>query len=474
MKVSRRHRSFWGEERGAVAVIFALVLIPLLLAAGVAVDYIRNLHARVALQAAVDAAVLAVGSDPQSKPETVRTVIQNYLNVNFPGLIARQADIVFPQGSETITFSATAELPTTFMRVAGIDVMRIDARSEAVMGGSGPLDLVMVLDVTESMNGLVNGQSKISILRNAALHLAGDIMAGEDQANVGIVPYYQYVRVPMSHRTSPWLTIQADQQLPQSCRVVKPAVGCRQVPSTCDGLPCQVTQCDQPAVTECINQTRTWNGCIGNRREAFHKSIASPTNPRYFGFVGWRERQCGPFMTELTNNRQEVLDAINGLFIADNFQLSLTYIPIGLIWGWNMMTSEAPLTRARTKTDMDRLGGQRAMVLMTDGNNTALPNNSTSWGVEAINISTYRTRGSDPNDPASYADDLTRDLCQSIKNDGITLYTVLFDVTEGKTKKLLEDCATDKKKAFNTSTSAGLVEAFREIGASLKEVRLSK
>jgi Flp pilus assembly protein TadG len=61
MSLAPMTRRFAADQRGVVAVIFALTLLPLLMGAGVAIDYSRAASARSDLQAAVDAAALAVG-----------------------------------------------------------------------------------------------------------------------------------------------------------------------------------------------------------------------------------------------------------------------------------------------------------------------------------------------------------------------------------------------------------------------------
>ena len=470
-KTIRGFRGFWAHERGAIAIIFALSLIPLLLAAGVAIDLIRGQHARTALQAAVDAAVLAVGSNSDSTPETVGPVIQDYLNVNFPrhGLLLTSTDVDFPEGSDRVGFSASASLPTTFMRVAGIDTMNVNARSQAVLADDGPLDLAIVVDITTSMSTPIAGQPRLNHLKTAATGLVNEVMT-HPAAKLALVPYFSYVRVdPDAYRSAPWMRVEADREMNVNCRTVTPASGCRQVASTCDGAPCTVTQCTQPAVTACDSAMRTWVGCVGNRPEAYHASIADPTTARYLGFLITNYSTCGPVMTELTDNKTAVLNAITALFVPPGAE---TYLPSGLIWGWNMLTDEEPLTKARTKDFMRENGGRRAMILMTDGINTRTPEDRLGHRVIPPSQSAaYRNWGPEP---ISYTQHLTAELCRKIKEDGIELYTVAFTVDDPASDRLLAECATDPGKFYKALTSGELNAAFEEIGDSLKRVRLAR
>ncbi|MCA3572868.1 MAG: hypothetical protein IOC86_03060, partial [Aestuariivirga sp.] len=148
-----------------------------------------------------------------------------------------------------------------------------------------------------------------------------------------------------------------------------------------------------------------------------------------------------------------------------------TYMPAGLIWGWNMLTSQDPLTRAHSPEFMQQNGGRRALVLMTDGINSVAPENRSSWRIINANNSTYRNWG--PRN-TSYTDHLTAQLCERIKADGIDVYTVAFTVDDADTDTLLRNCATDPGKFYKALTPNALFRAFDDIGDSLKRVRLAQ
>jgi hypothetical protein len=355
------------------------------------------------------------------------------------------------------------------MRVAGIDDMNVDASSEAILANDGPLDLAIVVDITTSMSVMLEGRQRLSHLKDSAQDLVNEVMT-HPEASVALVPYFSYVRVdPDAYRSAPWMRVEADREMSVNCRTVTPASGCRQVASTCDGAPCTVTQCSTPAVTACDTAMRTWVGCVGNRREAYHASIADPTTARYLGFLITNYVTCGPVMTELTDNKPAVLSAITALFVPPGAE---TYMPAGLIWGWNMLTPEEPLTRARSREYMQQNGGRRALVLMTDGINTRTPEDRLGHRVIPPNQSSaYRNWGPEP---ISYTQHLTSELCRKIKDDGIEIYTVAFTVDDEGTDALLRSCATDPGKFYKALTSNALRQAFEEIGDSLKRVRLAQ
>jgi hypothetical protein len=98
---------------------------------------------------------------------------------------------------------------------------------------------------------------------------------------------------------------------------------------------------------------------------------------------------------------------------------------------------------------------------MTDGQNTLAPYAPYHWG------------GAGASDWAK-GDAKTATLCANIKNDGITVYTVAFMVTDPTATALMADCASDPTKAFTADSAAELADAFKDVGASLTAMRLSK
>ncbi len=64
-------------SKGNVAITFALSAVPLVVAAGVALDYMRLSNTRSHLQSAVDAAVLAVALSPEKGNSALNAVATN-------------------------------------------------------------------------------------------------------------------------------------------------------------------------------------------------------------------------------------------------------------------------------------------------------------------------------------------------------------------------------------------------------------
>ena len=125
---------FRRDQRGNIAVIFALSLIPLLSAIGCAIDYSRATQLRSKLQAAIDAAsvgsvsrtsaaFIAAGSMTSDGPIPAGvTDATNIFNGNMSGItgytLNSMSAVVTKSGSNvTSTTTFSAEVPTTFMGV---------------------------------------------------------------------------------------------------------------------------------------------------------------------------------------------------------------------------------------------------------------------------------------------------------------------------------------------------------------------
>jgi Flp pilus assembly protein TadG len=443
---------------GNVAITFALALIPLLLAAGMAIDYVRAISAQGVLQSAVDSAVLAAGASDKVNASDIEKLVKDYLAGNKYDLHLISVDpVTVLKGSSSGDYSVTVsgKVNTTFMALAGYITMDVGATAGIVRGsGEAPLEVALVLDTTGSMSG-----SKIDTLKTAAKNLAGSVMDAVKDAKIGIVPFSYYVNVGVSHRHDSWMSVPADYTDPPACYDTYPnRSGCTTSYGTCysDGVPytCSWEDCTSMGapVPQCYGAyTHKWWGCVGSRAEPLNASIGTLSTP----YPGFLETSCADALTDLTGAKGALNAAIDHLSAYGD-----TFIPGGLLWGWNILDPGVPFTNGASYADIAAKGGKKAMVLMTDGANTLAEDSDGTHG------------GCLPD--CSATDTLMLQLCQNIKDSGIILYTVLFDVTDPDIQARLDECASDTSKSFVAADNAGLISAFGKIGKSLTSLRLSK
>jgi hypothetical protein len=159
----------------------------------------------------------------------------------------------------------------------------------------------------------------------------------------------------------------------------------------------------------------------------------------------------------MTTTRSTVTSAINKMTTQGE-----TYIPSGLTWALRLISIEAPFTEGMAYSDIKGQLGVKAIVLMTDGKNTA-----SLWG----GATGY---GGHYGDDEAYADEVTKDACDEIKSKEVALYTIAFEVTDTATISLLKACATDSNSFFDAKDSVDLAAAFDSIANSLIELALTK
>jgi Flp pilus assembly protein TadG len=456
---------FSRNQSGNVAIIFSIAIVPMLILAGAGVDMIRANNVRTTLQSAADAAALAGGGSDSATTEELTLIALKYLAANG---VAESVDALnvseITNDAETGAFRVrvSGKLKTSFMAVAGLSSMDVEAVSEVKRGASGPMELVLALDTTYSMVE----NDKIETLKAAATEMVNSVMTS-GSVKVGVVPFSDYQQLGMEYAGKSWLNVPNDiHDSYKSCTTTYPDKSGCTTQTTCysDGVPysCSVENCTHwgdPEETNCsvVNYVYKFDGCVQSRPQAYHDSIADPDTEKYPG-VTWN---CGSKIRELTTEKSDVLASIDALYPSGN-----TYIPSGLIWGWNMLTPEEPLTAAAPMAEVSAKGGKKAMVLMTDGANTMAPH--ATYGYFSNPYDLGYGSGSD------YANGITSSLCEKIKAEGAVLYTVAFDVEDATVETMLQNCATDPAKSFVADDAAQLLQAFKDIGTSLTQLRLTR
>src|SRR5277367_1632962 len=159
MTMKRLRDLLSADRRGAVALMYGLALVPLLLGVGSGVDIARGLQVKQVLQGAVDAAALAGASAYANGASsgTASAVASSYFSMN--GLpLPDRAPMPTPTVSTsvqttngavsgyTVTVTATTAMPTTFMSLlvssvpVTVSATAVNPVSTVTLDGSGILD----------------------------------------------------------------------------------------------------------------------------------------------------------------------------------------------------------------------------------------------------------------------------------------------------------------------------------------------
>jgi hypothetical protein len=175
-------------------------------------------------------------------------------------------------------------------------------------------------------------------------------------------------------------------------------------------------------------------------------------------------------LMELSSYKEDVKDAIDAMGASGS-----TNIGEGLMWGWRVLSPEAPLTGGRSWNDAKN---QKVIVLMTDGQNTYTRySNNHNWTVYGAFAYGSKGRLGNTNSTNAIAGQMntkTRSACTNAKYQGVIVYTIAFRLeNDTATRALLSDCATDGSKAFVASDGDALNLVFQAIGREISNLRVA-
>jgi Flp pilus assembly protein TadG len=454
-----RFKNFLKNTNGNIAMMFSFAAVPLLVGAGVAIDMSRLNSANATLQAAADSAALAAVSGKKDSllDAKVNTLIQAYLVENKATDIITSVKVVeaeFDEDANRYHVKVTGKMKTQLMGIVGYKTMDIGAYSEVDGGNPPTLEMALVLDVTGSMNA----EGRLPALKTAAKDMVAKILSTKAKSadlKIGIVPFANYVTVGKEYSNASWLDLQPMPKV-WTCWDSYPNsknTNCRAVPnSPIDGVEQAGThqECDVEygvSVQVCNWSQNAWYGVVGSR-SGLDTQLHSNGVP-YPVIVNYSGPQA---ITDLTSDKAQLDKDIDSL-TAD----AETYIPAGLMWGWELLDPQKPFSAAKGKKAMEDSKGVKALVLMTDGDNTKSADGQYHWGSDA-----------------AAADKKTKELCDNIKKSGITIYTVAFKVKKAASIAMLQNCASTEKNAFDATDDKTLLTAFGAIADSLSAVRLTK
>lgn len=452
------NKPFLHANRGNTGLIFALSAVPLILGAGAAIDMVRYNQAQTTLQAATDAAALAAINNPSITGVELTGMINDYLvNNGLNNAVDAVTEVTPNRDTATGAFSLTVKgkLNTSLMALAGINTMDVSAFAEA-QSGNRALEVALVLDNTGSMNY----DGRLPALKTAAQDLVDTLMkdkTASQYTKIGIVPFATYVNVGTANSSAAWLNLPASQTYSSdNCSYTYPnKTNCRMetASTTVDGQPStyQYEACDwgTPEITCApVSYSVSWAGCVGSRNAPRDETVAD-ASVRYPGLSGVN---CPAEILPLTDNHGLLTSKISSLWGSGD-----TYIAQGLLWGWNLLDPAEPFAGAMTSAEISDSNGVKALVLMTDGDNTR----SASYP-------------SHDNTDTAAADAKTAALCEAVKAQGIKVFTVALMVTNASSQKMLQDCASEPDMAFNAEDNAQMQQAFANIAGTLAAIRLTQ
>ncbi|SNS83328.1 TadE/TadG family type IV pilus assembly protein [Sphingopyxis indica] len=200
--IIRRFRSGAGkllrDQRGNALMLTAAAVVPLVGIVGSAVDIGRAYMTQLRLQQACDAGVLAGrrAMAGGTYTDAAEAEANKMFDFNFPDGIYGSSEISFASEASSpsdVIGTASARLPTALMQIFGFTKFDLAVNCTAKLEISNA-DVMMVLDVTGSMNSTNSGDTvnRITALQTAAVDFFDTLTTaeiGDGRLRFGVVPY---------------------------------------------------------------------------------------------------------------------------------------------------------------------------------------------------------------------------------------------------------------------------------------------
>lgn len=437
---------FRSGRSGNAVILFAMMLVPITAVIGMAVDYGHALSARTDLQAVLDSTALAAGRAYQvsGEAETARAAAETYFAKAYQQKIgARLVRAEVDDRTTTIEVAGELVSPTAFLGIVGIEALPVSATATAALAGAGSdkdLEVALMLDITGSMAG-----QKLTDLKTAAKDLIQILVPdtqGEHRSRLALIPFSAAVN-PGAYKT----TVRG--------------------PDKGNGPACPSNSTNGWYAVQCYRDS--WNNqqqaartnCVSERLGAEAFTDASPLSPGGRVAAAYGATCPKATVVPLTTDKGALISAVNALK-ADGW----TAGQIGTAWAWYTLSPNWndvwPAASQPAPYNSENL--YKIAVLMTDGEY------NTDYANYVRSLDQYRA----PAAPNGASDQQARQLCEAMKDEGIIVYTVGFQLDNDNAEDTLSDCATDASHAFLAENGTELKEAFREIAFRLARLRLTK
>lgn len=459
----RTSAGFAAERSGTVAVLFALMTIVLCLFAGAAIDLGRWLHARQQTISAMDAAVLAGGRELQLDSTNVSGAIaaaQAYYAENTKGRMKLLSDTIsFTPTDNNTAFTATgnAYIATPLLGFINIPKMALlntagaeYSKAELQNGGNGgsSVEISLMLDVTGSMCNSAYAQpcssgTKLDAMKAAAQDLVEIVVAADQSkfsSKVAVIPFSEGVRLPSSANSA-----------------------ARGSPSSSVSVTCPSYGYGGSRNTTC---TYYRSPCVVERKGTYKYTDTAPGSNKYVMTEFTDDGNCAlsssSELIPLSTNKSTLKTKIGNLVAQGG-----TAGQVGTAWAWYTLSPNwnALWSSASDAASYGTTNLQKIAILMTDGEY------NTQYDSKGISTSSPGA-GSAANDSST---NQARELCTAMKDKGIIVYTVGFDLGGNQTAiDTLSGCATDPGKYYNAANGDELKQAFRDIALKISDLYLTK
>lgn len=507
--------TFFKDDRGATAMIFALCFIPLLIFVGGAIDFTRQRTATIETQAALDSALLYVAHETGKRPD--EELERDAKRLFIREMTARNIDFesfsFFREGN-SLTANVRVSIDTTLLALAGINELGIN-RSAGVEFSDNRIEMALALDTTGSMRG-----DKLEKLKDASILLVNKLAEGTtepERRKFSLVPFATWVNVDPANANASWMDRTGASLV--SATNLRPGI-------------------DRLALYEKLGAS--WPGCVEARTSPHdtQDTVPDASNPETLFTPSFypdepddRWRYPNDYLNDSTAS-EDVMDRIQhtakyGLIdgvpmssdpvemkdgysyywdittpIGPGFMCTVrpiipltidtetltseidvleaagsTNITEGIAWAWRTLSPALPFDGGVPYED-DKT--QKIIVLLSDGNNQigrrsdGRRSDYSAYGYLAngrMNLSYYASQS----DIYAEMDKRTLETCQNAKAEGVVIYTIRLELSgDWRSEQLLRACASSPGHYLDVPDADALNAAFSDIADDVLDLYLSR
>ena len=455
---------FRRDEKGNFLMIFAFATAVIFLSAGLAVEYSQAINIKTRVTNALDAATLAtaraisIGDITEAEGEAyLKDVFMANIGIDaLEGSRYTVKNIVINTVSQTVSAQATYDQDLDFISVGKAAKSQDVASMSAATYGLADIEVAMVLDTTGSMGG-----AKIQALRDAATLGVEELLSvnspGDEKVRISLVPYAYAVNTgPLAKYVYPDFEYRRS-NAPKFNAELYASTGTGYVMS--DFLANNQTLVDGGYAFD--NDPDDDCGTDRKRPLSGTSYQISDANPSY-GMISRDPRlpngMCPSVaLMLLTSDETALKNRIAELpasgYTAGHIGLQWAYYTISHKWADYMPSGSKPGDMSDPNNEISKY-----IILMTDGEfNTAYADvDRYGYNWSAGNYGTKSTT-------------FTGNMCTDVKNNGIKIFTIGFQLTNATAISMLQSCATpdqgDITFHYAPDTADELKDAYEQIAS---------
>ncbi|MEZ5997989.1 MAG: pilus assembly protein [Hyphomonas sp.] len=512
-------RAFCQDRRANTAMMFAIMLLPILVVAGASIDFARQNTMKFKAQSALDAAILQAALQPENTNDNDLTSgARAYFDTEMGQDVIVVNGFSVTRSGDTFVASMVGSTDATLLGLIGISSLPISASSEVKMS-ERKFEVALALDTTGSMAG-----NKLASLKTSATQLVDRLSTAttaSDGVKFSVVPFAATVRVGSDKEAEQWMDDagkskrSADNLIANVNRFAlmdhlnKDWTGCVEARLPPYDVTDEVATNSDPDTlfapvfvpddldskwlypNTYVNDVATVGtmldkignvkkyGIMSSADAAFPNKWSTVSTQTPYKFYSDSNNYSGPNsiceseeLLPLTTNVSKVKSKIGALVAAGS-----TNTTEGVMWAWRSLSHDVPFTEGAPKSNKNV---DKIIVLLSDGNNH-VNYRSDARGSDYFAYG-YINNGNLPGAPAGSTqqtiwdamDARTLEACTNAKADGVIIYTIRLELADSRSDNLLRGCATSDSHYLDVPDADQLDEAFAKISNDILQLYLSK